>query len=1292
MSTKANSGVVDLSVAGGNGAQPPGVLPPPTVPGLRDPNVLVPAAEPTLGELAEMIAFQRLVLAKPRPCTGEECAEIVAAERTLQLLIREFRRRNIEAQPTSLKTHRRKLEPNVLEFDVPPSHRKHLGAAVTAMKRKAIHILRPFHVEMLRPQQDFNLAFSRVLDQLVDGHVSASPDPAAYIRQILEPLATPNRWSVHSHRSGRIAAAVNFCKRSYLVGLTPLLGDLLAAQHRWNLTAIDALLALSRSRTGSPPEAEDLIRRLNSLSDPFSQSNAPILEPIWREVLRKQVDLNWEITRELTRLLRKSNPSIDYQTWYSEREPQQILEASQAAGLKRKPLISIMTPAFNTPDALLRECIESVLKQTYENWQLCIVDDGSTEPNVTSTLAQYAGLYPRINFTRIGENSGIAAATNTALRLAKGDLVAFLDHDDVLAPHALAEIARCAGSDPTPDLIYSDEDRIDIRGHRSSPFFKPDWSPDLLRSVNYLCHLVAVRRELVEMVGGVREKFEGAQDYDLVLRLIEKASRIVHIPKILYHWRLWGDSLSQDGAKLASASRAGCRALSDHLQRTGEQAVVTEDTLTSYRVRYAIGHNPLVSIIIPFKDKASLLRRLVEGLLHNTTYQNFELLLISNNSTEPETFSLLDEITDRRAQKLVWDQPFNYPAINNFGAQKAQGELLLFLNNDMEIVDPGWLDELIGNAQRPEVGAVGAKLLFPDRSIQHAGAVVGLSGFAGHPFARLPETEWTAFGSSNWTRNFLAVTSACLMIRRELFEEIHGFDERFTLCGSDVDLGLRLVEHGKRIVYTPHAKLVHHESASRATDPVPLNDYWMSFISYRKWLRNGDPYYNPNLSLLDTDCGLRRDERDAETLSVQYLSALSETHDPLALSRAQQQRHIADHLIGLDHTLEVAREGRRTGPERIATLRKRRRLQKITWFIPFFKHPYGGVHTILRFGHQFRERHDVQSTFLAYDNPNGTARDLEIRVTGIYPDLAGSFQVLKSRSELSQLRECDLAIATFWSSAYFVIEYQRALARAYFVQDFEPQFYPASTYYGLAEQTYNLGLFGLFNSQGLHDFITTHYPMTGCWFEPAVDPAIFHQRRQPRKGPVRVFFYGRPATDRNAFELGISALHRLKQEMGAAVDIVSAGEVWSPQHYGLNGVVTNLGLLPYEKTADFYRSCDVGLCFMFTKHPSYLPLELMACGVAVVTNSNPANKWLFEHERNCLLAEPTSTCVLEQLRRVATDVSLRERISAGGARRLQQTTWEEQIDKVYEALTETRVTIPPRRPGEPIVREQGQRV
>ena len=382
-----------------------------------------------------------------------------------------------------------------------------------------------------------------------------------------------------------------------------------------------------------------------------------------------------------------------------------------------------------------------------------------------------------------------------------------------------------------------------------------------------------------------------------------------------------------------------------------------------------------------------------------------------------------------------------------------------------------------------------------------------------------------------------------------------------------------------------------------------------------------------------------------------------------ALARPPVDRNLVESAFALDVP---------PAPESAATAPGKRpgRLQHITWFIPAFEHPFGGVHTILRFADILRRRHGVRSLFVAYTRTHETALGLAARAASVFTEPLGEFRVLKDLEEVATLPPTDLAVATLWTSAYLALKHPRAGSRAYFVQDDESLFYASGTYQLLAAQTYRLGLYGIFNTQGLHASITHSYPMTGCWFEPTVDREVFHADRPPRtpRGPVRVIFYGRPSTDRNAFALGIASLRKFKEKLGDEVDIVCAGESWRPEDYGLSGRVRNLGVLPYEATGQLYRQCDVGLCFMFSRHPSYLPLEWMACGVAVVSNENPANHWLLQHERNCLLSAPLVDDVVEQLERVTRDAPLRAQLQRAGTERLARTSWEAEVNKVYSAL------------------------
>ncbi|WP_305794171.1 rhamnosyltransferase WsaF family glycosyltransferase [Myxococcus landrumensis] len=1242
-----------------------------------------PDAAPGAGELARMVAAVRSLLDARRPCLPDACEDVTALEGALKLLTQELHRARPDGALalSPLQEAARLAVPH--EFSVPDSHRARLGRVVTATKRAFIEGLQPFHVESLRPQADFNKAVVRVLEYLsVHRSLRLREDLTAWVRGQLEPRVDPTRWKVaRSHRGGPLGSVVEAAKRSYLSAAGPLLEGLLRGQAEWNEAMVEAIAGAAGL---SPPDEATGARWIAALverNDPLRAQALPKAlragGPLWTELLRRQTRFNEQAVLALAGVLGTRTPPPqppelgDYEAWCERREKEDIARARDAvATLSVRPRVSLITALRDTPEAFFGACVASVEAQVYPDWEWLLVDDGGVGPHVSAMARAAVARDSRIRLVELSREAGDAEAVNAGLAVATGAWVGRLVPDATLAPHALAEVVLAMEAQPSLDVVYADEDRLDAQGRRTAPFFKPDWSPDLLRSVNYVGAFVVSRKSLLDSVEGAREGFGGAWDFDLMLRLSEAARGIGHVPKVLFHGRdeRAGTPPGPESARVADEAR---RALREHLSRRGEAAEVTSLAPDTYRVRYPVRGTPKVSIIVPFKDRPDLLELLVPGLLARTAYPHFEVLLVSNNSTQPETFSLLERLTDPRLVKLTWDFPFNYPAINNWAAKQATGALLLFLNNDMEVMDPDWLGELVSQAQRPEVGAVGCKLLFPEGTVQHAGAVVGITGMAGHPFWRLPDGPIsTPFGHTGWTRNWLSVTSACVIFRRDVFESLGGFDERFQVCGSDVDIGLRLNQRGLRVVYTPHARLIHHESASRRADAIPESDYWRSYVAYRPYLgERGDPFYNPNLTLLGTDCSLRQHEETGETMALRTLTHdVPSAQDAAMEARALAQRHLVDHLGELDFTPEQAAASRERAPEALAALRSRGKVRTATWFIPAFGHVYAGIHTLFRFADLMHRRHGVKSDFVVYDKPGASPGDFEARAATVFPQAAGAFRVLSGAADLESLPACDLAIATYWTSVYQVLRHPRAGVRTYFVQDYEPMFFAAGTQSALAEQTYQLGFQGIFNTPGLRDTVKALHGMGGFAFEPAVDGVLFHERRPARRGPVRVFFYGRPGNERNGFELGLAALTRLKRELGPAVEIVTAGAEWHPESYGVRGLVTNLGVLPAERTAALYRECDVGLCFMFTRHPSYLPLEMMACGMTVVTNDNPANHWLLEDGGNCLLAAPTPGSVLTRLRTAVVDPELRARLGTRAAERVRRTTWEQQVDRMMADL------------------------
>ena len=531
------------------------------------------------------------------------------------------------------------------------------------------------------------------------------------------------------------------------------------------------------------------------------------------------------------------------------------------------PKISIVVPVWQTPRWALERCVGSVFAQTYANWELCLCDDASGDPDLSDYLNSLRRVDRRIKVTALGENSGISAATNAAIGMADGDFIAFLDHDDELTAGALSAVADAIAQHSDADVLYSDEDKIDPAGERFDPLFKPDWSPDLLLSFAYLCHLTVVRRTVVEDLGGLRSAFDGSQDFDLSLRATERARTIVHIPEILYHWRtLPGSAATDSVANIAKpwAYAAGARAIEDALERRGEPAEVTmmAEFPGRYHVRRRVTGSPRVSIIIPFRDEPSLLATCASSLRADPGHDNIELVLVDNGSELPETEALLDRLSEDANVKIIRSPgPFNWAAINNEAAAQAGGDLLLFANNDIEARRGRWLDAMVGHAQRPEVGAVGAGLVYPDGAIQHAGVVIGLGGIAGHVLRGLPGDRPGYNSMAIQTRNCSVVTGACMLTRREVFEEVGGFDEQLPVAFNDVDFCLKLRDRGYLVVFTPLAELVHHESRSRGhTDDLVehgrIVDRWATAIAM------GDPYMNVNLSHWRYWCPLSTPQED----------------------------------------------------------------------------------------------------------------------------------------------------------------------------------------------------------------------------------------------------------------------------------------------------------------------------------------------------------------------------------------------------------------------------------------------
>ena len=556
---------------------------------------------------------------------------------------------------------------------------------------------------------------------------------------------------------------------------------------------------------------------------------------------------------------------VEYQEWYEKNKPSEEELARQRKKKWKEPVtISVLVPAYWTPEVFLRQMIESVLNQTYPYLELCIADGSGENISVEKVVKEYQAKDQRVRYQRLEKNEGIAGNTNAAIRMATGYYLALFDHDDLLSPNALFEVASTIEKDKA-DVVYTDEDKVtsDLKEH-FQPHFKPDFNPDLLCSNNYICHLFVVKRSLALKLGGQDPAYDGAQDYDFIFRCTEEAEKIVHIAKILYHWRVHQASTADNPTSKMYAFDAGKRAIEAHLQRIGAKAEVshTKD-LGFYRVKYQVQGNPKVSIVIPNKDEKETLKKCLESIWQKTTYSNYEIILVENNSTTREIRDYYQELDGKNGVRVVyWDKEFNYSAINNFGISYAKGEYILCLNNDITVISPEWMEELLANCQRPEVGIVGARLYYPDNTIQHAGIVLGMGGCAGSLFVGLARSRGGYLHKAALQQDLSAVTAACFMVKKEVFEKVGGFEEKLAVAFNDVDFCLKVRHAGYLVVYDPYAELYHHESKTRGYENTEAKKRrFQEEIEYMRchWMPDilRDPYYNENLSLKASDYSLR---------------------------------------------------------------------------------------------------------------------------------------------------------------------------------------------------------------------------------------------------------------------------------------------------------------------------------------------------------------------------------------------------------------------------------------------------
>lgn len=936
--------------------------------------------------------------------------------------------------------------------------------------------------------------------------------------------------------------------------------------------------------------------------------------------------------------------------------------------LENEIKFSIVMPVYNVEIKWLEKAIESVKCQTYPNWELCITDDASTDEKVIEFLKTIDD--NRIKIKLNNKNGGISVASNDAAKMATGQYLLLMDNDDEIANDALMEFYKCI-KETNADVVYSDQDIIDTEGNHSCPVCKPKWSPDLFCSQMYLGHLVGFKRELFQSVGGFRKELDGSQDYDLLLRITEKTNKIEHISKVLYSWRALPSSTASNPDSKPYAQYAGLNAIQEHLDRTlGKDVakVYETDNLFVYDVKYPLKSNVLISIIIPTKDHAEDLKIAIDSIYEMSSYQNFEIIILNNNSEEEETYHYFDEVTHQHQNVRVEEAfyEFNWSKLNNQGIKAAKGEVYLFLNNDVKVLTHDWLERLASQALRPEVGAVGAMLLYDDGTIQHGGVVVGFGGWADHVFKGMqPVHSGTPFISPVLTRNVTAVTGACMAISRDTIEKIGLFDDNFIICGSDVEICIRALQNGLVNVYDPYVRLFHYESKSRGTF-VPQIDFELSEKMYAPYRESGDPYYNNNLDYASLIPKLKTDmnpdmitEKSEETNICNESSETTNANPEVNNENSSCNETETNSNVPDDRYMDVGfPEVTPIHFRKVELSRKR-----LNILLPSLnpEHVFGGIATAYKFFQEMQERTDMDYRIIIVDaeQNGGAVRKYgeEYVFADSQDDIVYEKTIVPFNNRVGKtlpVSNQDYFILTGWWTAYCIQEeYLNWTDKGlnpnpfiYLVQDYEPGFYAWSSHYMLADSTYRTKFeqIAVFNSSELKeyfDFLGYHFDKSYV-FEPILNAGLktyLNGLGNTVKKKKQILIYGRPNTSRNAFALVVEALRKWvwMQEDVSEWRVISAGEEHPKVDLGNGMILQSVGKLTIEEYAKTLEESYAGISLMVSPHPSYPPLEMSVFGAKVITNSY-ANKDLSKFNDNVIsLNDASPTNIANELKNVCDD-------------------------------------------------------
>jgi O-antigen biosynthesis protein len=919
---------------------------------------------------------------------------------------------------------------------------------------------------------------------------------------------------------------------------------------------------------------------------------------------------------DATRLKPALTPIKSYDEWCAENRLSSAaiaLQRRMAASLAVQPGFSVIVPVYRIDIALIDELIKSVQAQTYPHWELCMAIADPTRVDIRDHIVEAAKYDNRIKYCELAENGGISRNSNVALELATREWAVLLDHDDVISVDALFEFARAINDDSSVDFIYSDKDQLNLKGtQRMHPLFKPQWSPEMMLNANYVTHLSAFRVARARELGAWDPQTDGAQDWDIFLRVVGRHGKVRHVPKVLYHWRQAPTSVAAGGIAAKPYAVAGqLRAVSKYLNTAGWPDSTTDLDRADIHVNWSPHWKPSVSVVVIAPEDAS---SATLDLAHRAGY---EVLLASSG----DTASAIDECIGR-----------------------ANGEVIVLLDGRVAPANEQVIDELVGPLQNQDIGIVSGQTVGSHGRIVDYG-VIFADGQSAPLFRGEAPEHFGIFGGASWYRNTLAATASCLAFRRTTWSQAGGFGSEPSGLRADIAFCLRVsLREQHRLMLNPCARFITvGQSAFERQHPYPQR-----FASVKAAFPGGDPFFHPRL-------GLGADGR----------IELARPHN------GQVQPHdYAGEARGMAGYFDFTGEMVRASKQRCAESQPRP-LKSMAWFVPGFDNPfYGGLMTIFRVADYALRVHGIaQKIVVLGDNDAPTSRH---HIGRAFPQLAQNAEIIASPSldEMPELH-VDAAIATLWVTAQNVLRLEHAHRKFHFLQDWEPLFYPAGTLSAMVEATYRFGFHAVSNTRPLAESYRA-FGGTADHFLPSIDTSIFNDRRPPvdADAPTVIFCYARPGHPRNSFEVLMAAFRDLKAKYGDRVDLVTAGSDWNPAEYGLEGTIRHLGLLAYPETGALYRSVDIGVVAMATRHPSYLPFELMACGALVVTNRNPYTNWLLEEEKNCLLFETVRSDIVSVLSRAVDDVELRRALARAGTERVSKDhgDWERSCASAIDAI------------------------